>query len=118
MQTTIRTFFNPIRQINRSYRAHVIDDKHISLGRSIIVKNNAVSGAFRQLRQVITDSRLREISRYQERFERPTDKRRRKKKEGLFKKYIEFKRAQISKAFDLKKQGKDANTAFRSNVFK
>ena len=50
------------------------------------------------------ESKLRQVVRYQEYFERPTDRRKRKKKDALYHRFLDYKRRTIRKAYDLKEE--------------
>jgi ribosomal protein S21 len=104
--------FAGLRIFTRGFRAHICDDKIYSFGRSIIVRNQNVTSvfplhrlinpqAYSQLKNVLVESKLRETVKYQERFERPTDKRKRKKNEGIYNRFLDYKRRQIRKAYAL-----------------
>ncbi|KAJ3394528.1 Flap-structured DNA-binding and RNA-binding protein [Lobulomyces angularis] len=88
----------------RGYRGHISDNRDFSLGRSIKVKGTNITQAYFDLKRVLEESKVRETVRYQERFERPTDKRRRKKKESNFRQYMKHMKKQITLAHDLKKR--------------
>lgn len=102
---------NSLRFI-RSYRAHICDDKVFSMGRSILVRNTTINGAYRNLKNVLQDSKLRQVSKYQETFERPTDRRLRKKKEGIYNRFLDYKRRQVRKAYQLEEENRIANKEY------
>ncbi len=95
----------------RGYRAHaLIQDDRISRGRSIAVQGKAGApelNAYSRLRNVLTESKVRDIVRSQERHERKHDEKRRKKKEKLFRDYLQFMKKKIDLAYDLKKKWVD-----------
>ncbi|KAJ3218196.1 hypothetical protein HDU67_006458 [Dinochytrium kinnereticum] len=60
-----------------------------------------VTAAYFKLKTVLQESRVREMARYQERFERNHDRKRRKQKQAEWRKYLAFVKSQVSEAKDL-----------------
>ncbi|TPX72631.1 hypothetical protein SpCBS45565_g00188 [Spizellomyces sp. 'palustris'] len=93
---------------NRSYRRHTFDTLNHSTGQGRSVRVTAVNPtqAYFKLRDIIQESRLNELVRSQERFERNTDKRRRKRKEKEWRTYMRHVKKQVQIAFDLQNRTK------------
>jgi ribosomal protein S21 len=94
-------------QQTAQYRAHIPHQFNESAGRTVVVKNGNVADATFNLRSILIESRIKETSKYQERFERPTDKRRRKKKMAKYKQYVQFMKGQVGLAYNLKQRQVD-----------
>jgi ribosomal protein S21 len=74
-----------------------------SAGRSILVMNNSPIQAWATLKNIIQKSNLRSTIKAQERFEKPHDMRRRKKRERLWRVYRQHVDEMVRKAISLKK---------------
>ncbi|KAI8921171.1 hypothetical protein DFJ77DRAFT_506819 [Powellomyces hirtus] len=88
----------------RFYRRHTyetLSHPH-GTGRSVQTTGDRATQAYFRLRDVVQESKLREIVRAQDRFERSTDKRRRKRKEKEWKAYMRVVKKRVAVAFDLK----------------
>ena len=57
-----------------------------------------------RLRRILEDSNAHGIVRYQARFERKHDKKRRKRKEKEFRIFVNHVKTQVKKAFDLERR--------------
>ncbi len=89
----------------RHYKAHLPGALSKSCGRSVVCRTvNNPSTAYNELRSILKDANVRQTVRYQERFERPTDMRRRKKKESKFRIYMAHMKKQIRMAYGLKRR--------------
>ncbi|KAJ3342916.1 hypothetical protein HDU93_000575 [Gonapodya sp. JEL0774] len=77
---------------------------HISYGRSIYVTNDQPMLALAKLRAVVNESKIREILRRQREFEKPTDMRRRKKKEAKHRYFLAVLRERVRLAHLLKQR--------------
>ncbi|KAI8591280.1 hypothetical protein BDZ88DRAFT_412000 [Geranomyces variabilis] len=88
----------------RAYRRHTFETlvHEGGSGRSVMTYADKAAQAYFRLRDVVQESRLRETVRAQERFERNSDKRRRKKKEKQWKAYMRVVRKRVQVAWDLK----------------
>ena len=103
---------SPIIQQVCCYRAHVLNQTDgVSRGRSIAVLSKRDSGgelaAYARLRNVLNESKVRDIVRSQARHERKHDEKRRKKKEKVFNEYLQFMKKKIDMAYELKRQYAD-----------
>ncbi|KAI8842558.1 peptidase family S49-domain-containing protein [Chytridium lagenaria] len=85
----------------RFYRVHPNPKPETSQGRSVSAHGIPVSMAYFKLKSVLQESRVRDVARYQERFERNHDKKRRKTKQAEWRKYLAHVKSQVSKAKDL-----------------
>ena len=105
-RSIIKSCFKPSPAITtiRSYRAHVIDNSEHSLGRSVVVQGINANRAYNNLNRTLKNCRLLEIVRYQQTFEKPSDKRRRKRKESQFKGFMRVMKKQVDLAHDLRKR--------------
>ncbi|KAJ3104191.1 hypothetical protein HDU97_009446 [Phlyctochytrium planicorne] len=95
-------FLSPLcKHQQRSYKVHPspLPGKHI--GRSISAEKLAIPTAYFRLKSVLQESRIREIARYQERFERNHDRKRRKQKQAEWRQYMEHVKSQVTLAKDL-----------------
>ncbi|KAI9012987.1 hypothetical protein BC832DRAFT_275460 [Gaertneriomyces semiglobifer] len=63
--------------------------------------------AFRQLRAMTDESNIRSIVRSQERFEKKSDKRRRKKAESEWRVFVKSVRKKVRVAYELKKRTRE-----------
>ncbi|KAJ3042606.1 hypothetical protein HK097_001968 [Rhizophlyctis rosea] len=92
----------------RTFKKHTWDSDHIggtgtrSRGRSVVVGNRGPTEAYFQLRRILDESDARGLVRYQSRFERKHDKKRRKRREKEFKLFLGHIKTEVKKAFDLK----------------
>ena len=106
----LQRFKSPILQQVCYYRAHVLNlQDSLSRGRSIAVPTKRESGggelaAYARLRNVLNESKVRDIVRAQSRHERKHDEKRRKKKEKLFNEYLQFMKKKIEMAYELKRK--------------
>ncbi|KAI8813653.1 hypothetical protein BJ742DRAFT_789054 [Cladochytrium replicatum] len=82
-----------------------------SKGRSIVCSSNP-AGAYSGLQRVLEESKVRAVVRYQERFEKPSEKRRRKKREMWWRTYMRFVKEQVQVAQDLKLRTKIAKQTY------
>jgi hypothetical protein len=87
----------------RFYKKHLWDSIYKTSGRSVVVPFNNPMLAYAKLKQVLNDSKLRELVQGQERFEKPHDKRRRKRKEAEWKMYMAHVKSSCEKAMELKR---------------
>ncbi|KAJ3110246.1 hypothetical protein HDU96_006771 [Phlyctochytrium bullatum] len=92
---------NPFELQCRGYKVHMYPKSGREHGRSVAVGGMSLSMAYRKLRDVLSESRVRETVRYQERFERNHDKKRRKRKQAEWRKYLTHVKTQVTKAKDL-----------------
>lgn len=93
---------------SRNYKAHTVFNSGIT-GRSVPVKGRNVAGAYAQLREILSESKVRDVVRAQERHERVHDKKRRIKKQKLFDDYLVFMKKKVELAFDLKRRTEQEN---------
>ena len=85
----------------RTYRKHVWMFSDEDQGRAFRVSGNS-NFAYKSLRDLLNESNLRQTVRQQQRFESKPDKRRRKRKEGDWRLYLEGVKRNVRKALDLK----------------
>ena len=100
---------SPLLQQICHYRAHVLNlQDTVSRGRSIAVPAKRDVGgdlaAYARLRNILNESKIRDIVRSQSRHERKHDEKRRKKKEKLFNEYLGFMKKKIDLAYELKRK--------------
>ncbi|KAJ3335852.1 hypothetical protein HDU83_009839, partial [Entophlyctis luteolus] len=88
--------------LRRAYRPHTPPlSSSRNTGRSVPVQSLTPAPAYFQLRQILFESRVRDLVRYQEFHEPAPEKRRRKRKQADWRKYIEYVKAQVVLAKDL-----------------
>ena len=80
--------------ITRGYKRHTS-----VLG--VAVRNTVLEGYSRL--NVMTES-IKSVSWYQQEYEKPHDKRRRRQKESEFKKYVEYKKSQVERSVMLRRK--------------
>ncbi|TPX33100.1 hypothetical protein SmJEL517_g03919 [Synchytrium microbalum] len=88
--------------IARHYRVHMPTTE--SRGRSVAVKSNSVTQAYYKLKSILDESKVRQTVRYQERFERKHDRKRRKLGETHWRKYMSYVKGSVKKAWSLKRR--------------
>lgn len=86
---------------SRFYRKHTWQFGEESIGRSVKVTGNP-NRAYALLRDIVNESKLRMVVRAQQRFESKPDKRRRKRKDQDWEKYMNGVKKNVIKAFELK----------------
>lgn len=69
--------------------------------------------AYNRLREILQESKFREVVKNQERFERPCDIRRRKRKEKEWKYFMNHVRQKVNHAFQKKKWDTQENSIDR-----
>lgn len=87
----------------RFFKSHRIQN-FTNTGRSVTVKGSNVVGAYAQLRDILNESKVRDVVRAQQRHERTHDKKRRIKKQRLFDDYLGFMKKKVELAYDLKRK--------------
>ncbi|KXS19597.1 hypothetical protein M427DRAFT_29025 [Gonapodya prolifera JEL478] len=91
----------PKPELSRSSR---LAFQNVSIGRSILVQSDNPVTAYMKLREVVDSSRLRDIVRRQREYEKPTDFRRRKKKEAKHRFFLRVLSEKVRLAHLLKKR--------------
>ncbi|TPX75539.1 hypothetical protein CcCBS67573_g03208 [Chytriomyces confervae] len=105
MPTLASTAINSMQ--TRSYRPHtppMLSFKNT--GRSVPVRGLSASFAYFQLKEILNESKVRETVRFNEWHERKHDKKRRKRKQADWRKYLEFVKEQVVLAKDLDKRSR------------
>ena len=105
LQTSCFAPFSPLVPRIQSYRKHPETASHDSRGRSVsVTRNTTVSSAYYKLKSVLDESKVRTLVKYQERFERRHDRRRRKLQETHWRKYMNYVKGEVKQAWSLKKR--------------
>ena len=73
-------------------------------GRSVTVSRNTPAIAYARLKVILDESKVRQTVRAQERFERKTDRRRRKRDEREWKAYMKVVKQRVDVAWNLKQR--------------
>jgi len=87
----------------RTFKSHTASNS-TNTGRSVVVRGTNVVGAYSQLRDILNESKVRDVVRAQQRHERIHDKKRRIKKQILFDDYLRFMKKKVELAYDLKRK--------------
>ena len=90
----------------RYFKKHAWDSIPSSTGRSVCVVGISVLSAYKRLKDILQESNFREVVKRQERFERPCDIRRRKKREREWKTFMTHVKDKVNLA--LKKKSWDS----------
>ncbi|KAI9332663.1 hypothetical protein BDR26DRAFT_869121 [Obelidium mucronatum] len=99
---SLRASVPAVRPLSRAYSPHrpqLLTYRNV--GRSVPVRGLSPALAYFQLKEILAESKVRETVRFQEWFESKPDKRRRKRKEADWRKYLEHVKQQVVLAQDL-----------------
>lgn len=109
---------NPLRNqlmisiTKRYFKKHTWDSASTSLGRSVMVTGLSPIPAYQKLKDILYESKFVNVVKNQERFERPCDIRRRKRKEKEWKTFMQHvrtkvKQANLKREWDMKEESVD-----------
>ncbi|KAJ3135017.1 hypothetical protein HK100_003154 [Physocladia obscura] len=105
--------FGPAPTSARAYRSHVpFQPAFQSTGRSVPVRHQSASTAYFNLKRILDESKVRET----EYFEPRPEKRRRKRKQSDWRKYMEFVKEQVILAKDLARRSRIAKKTYVNDI--
>jgi hypothetical protein len=67
----------------------------------VAIQRSSVAAAYSKLRNILQESKVRETVKFQERFERRHDKKKRKRNAAEWRQYMAFLKKQVQMAKDL-----------------
>jgi hypothetical protein len=82
----------------RFFKKHTWDTASTASGRSVNVTGSSPIPAYQKLKDILFESKFVNVVRNQERFERPCDIRRRKRKEQEWKTFMNHVRLKVTQA--------------------